>query len=196
MSEILDFLDYASRIVRRYRASGLTRGDFADDCGIPITTLDYYIRRTNRDAGSREAERLPNCILPVDLAVEEPKREAPFAAAPGGVAVRLGNGRVIEVARGFDRGLQCEVRARRGFARGAGADVRAGSGDGDGVWKNRGSSWFEELPHRIGTAWVCGASAGKFSTKIGIESPDGELRNSFWTIVLTSTRSSQFSFDC
>lgn len=43
-------------------------------------------------------------------------------------------------------------------------------------------------------AWVCGASAGKFSTKIGIELPDGELRNSFWIIVLTSTRIEPIQF--
>lgn len=109
MSELLDYLDYASRIVRRYRASGLERRDFAADYGIPVTTLDYYVSRTNRDVDSREAERLPNHILSVDLAVEELEREATFATPSGGVAVRRANGRVIEVARGFHRGLLRDV---------------------------------------------------------------------------------------
>ncbi|MCW0197098.1 hypothetical protein [Sphingopyxis sp.] len=129
MSELLDSLDYGTRIVRGYRASGLTRRDFADDCGIPITTLDYYVRRAKRDAGSWEAEgprhrippnRIPpNRILPVEVAAEEPEWETPGAnvlprsgtALSAGVVIRLANGRVIEVARGFDAGLLREVMA-------------------------------------------------------------------------------------
>ena len=139
MSELLDSLEYGARIVRGYRASGLTRRDFAAECGIPVTTLDYYVRRTNRDAGSREAERLPNRsplnrtppnliapnliapnrILPVEVAAEEPEWEGPGAnalrrsgaALSAGIVVRLANGRAIEVARGFDGGLLREVVA-------------------------------------------------------------------------------------
>ena len=130
MSELLDSLEYGARIVRGYRASGLTRRDFAAECGIPVTTLDYYVRRTNRDAGSREAERLPNRsplnrtppnliapnrtppnrtppnliapnrILPVEVAVEEAEWEEPGTNALPRSGAALSAGIVIRLANG------------------------------------------------------------------------------------------------
>jgi len=96
--------------VIRYRASGLTRKEFAEESGISVSTLAYYVRRERRS--SLPVDSRPNRILPVDLvgSGEDFSRESGVAFC-GGIAIRLANGRTLEVQRGFDRELLCDVLA-------------------------------------------------------------------------------------
>jgi transcriptional regulator with XRE-family HTH domain len=48
MSDSYSSLDYGEQLVRRYRASGLTRKEFAERSGISVSTLDYYVRRERK----------------------------------------------------------------------------------------------------------------------------------------------------
>ena len=102
MSDAFDSLDYGEQLVIRYRASGRTRKEFAEQAGISVSTLDYYVRRERR--ASMPADFTPNSILPVDLVAsgEEPCGVDAAPAFAGGIAIRLANGRVVEVERGFD----------------------------------------------------------------------------------------------
>jgi len=109
-------------LVLRYRASGLTRKGYAAQEGISVSALDYYVRREGRAA--LPAGFPPNRILPVDVIAAGAEAPVSGAARPGGVppsgiqpvmpsgvAVRLANGRSIEVERGFDAELLREVVA-------------------------------------------------------------------------------------
>ncbi len=108
MSDGVGFLDYGEDLVWRYRRSGRTRKEFAAEAGIPVTTLDYYIRRVNRNSSAEEAS--VSRILPVELVTGE--HEEPAArGAQSAVVVRLGNGRAVEVHRGFDAQLLRDLLA-------------------------------------------------------------------------------------
>lgn len=150
MTDLGSGLDYGERLVRRYRASGMTRKGFAEGAGISVSALDYYVRRERRAA--LPAGFPPNRILPVDVIAAgagTPESGAPESGTPGngpagrggipcggsaadarpggiqplipsgGVVIRLAGGRVVEVERGFDAELLCEVLAAL-EARGAG----------------------------------------------------------------------------
>jgi len=80
-------LDRATALVAEYRAGNEPRRAFCTARGIPMTTLDFYIRRE-----SERARKAP-VLLPVELTPAEP--------TPG-VAIVLGNGRRLEVHSGFD----------------------------------------------------------------------------------------------
>jgi hypothetical protein len=101
-------LDYGEDLVWRYRASGRTRKEFAAEAGVPVTTLDYYIRQVNRNRSADETA--VSRILPVELVSGE-HEETATRGAQSTVVVRLGNGRRIEVHRGFDAQLLGEVLA-------------------------------------------------------------------------------------
>jgi transcriptional regulator with XRE-family HTH domain len=104
MTDSLCSLDYGEDLVIRYRASGLTRREFAARAGISVSTLDYYVRRERK--ASLPAALPVNRILPVDLIAEETKAAGSLTMAPaGGVSIWLSNGRRIEVRRGFDAQL-------------------------------------------------------------------------------------------
>ena len=105
MTDTLFSLDYGERLVNRYRASGLTRKEFAAEAAIPVSTLGYYVRRANKE--SRQEDPAPNRILPVDFVVAG--EELPEAR--NGIAIRLANGRSIEVERGFDDQLLLDLLA-------------------------------------------------------------------------------------
>lgn len=108
MSDVFDSLDYGEQLVMRYRASGMTRKEFAAQADISVSTLDYYVRRERR--ASLPAALPPNRILPVDLVAAD--TEAFPAAAPAestGIRIGLANGRVVEVRRGFDAELLLEL---------------------------------------------------------------------------------------
>ena len=110
MSDLFDSLDYGEQLMMRYRVSGLTRKDFAAQADISVSTLDYYVRR-ERNA-SRPAAFAPNRLLPVDLVAPEeagPQENAPVPSAS--IAIRLANGRAVEVERGFDAGLLLDLLA-------------------------------------------------------------------------------------
>lgn len=94
----------------RFRASGLTRREFAAGEGISVSTLDYYVRR-ERKAPLPGA--LPvNRILPVDwIAAESEAAGASMMAPSGGISIWVSNSRRIEVRRGFDAQLLGEVLA-------------------------------------------------------------------------------------
>lgn len=110
MSDSLVSLDYGEQLVIGYRASGLTRKEFAARAGVPVTTLDYYLRRDRERSQPGEVEG--NRILPVDLvAPEEESVSVASTAGPGGVTIRLGNGRSVEVQGGFDQQLLRDVIA-------------------------------------------------------------------------------------
>jgi len=111
MSDAFCTLDYGEQLVLRYRTSGLTRKDFAKQEGISASTLDYYVRRERGSA--LPATYAPNRIVAVDVVAseEEPSRRDTASAFPAGVAIRLANGRTLEVQRGFDRELLLDVLA-------------------------------------------------------------------------------------
>jgi hypothetical protein len=66
------------RILDEFRASGLTRTDFARQRGIPVTTLDYWGQRLGRKPR----------LLKVEVARAE--------SAAQSFTLRLANGRAIE----------------------------------------------------------------------------------------------------
>ena len=110
MGDSFSCLDYGEQLVMRFRASGLTRREFAAQKGISVSALDYYVRRER--SASMPATFAPNRILPVDLiAAETEAPEVGAAARYSGVAVRLANGRAVEVRRGFDAQLLRDVLA-------------------------------------------------------------------------------------
>jgi transcriptional regulator with XRE-family HTH domain len=110
MSDSFLSLDYGEQLVKRYRASGLTRKEFAERSGISVSTLAYYVRRERKAASPSRYQ--PNRIVPVDLI---PPKENPLehesASLSGGIAIRLANGLAVEVGRGFDAGLLRDVLA-------------------------------------------------------------------------------------
>ncbi len=44
MNDSISSLDHGEPLVRRFRASGMTRKDFAARSGISVSTRDYYVR--------------------------------------------------------------------------------------------------------------------------------------------------------
>ncbi|MCC6263734.1 MAG: helix-turn-helix transcriptional regulator [Bryobacterales bacterium] len=62
-------LDYGEQLVMRYRASGMTRKDFAARSGISVSTLDYYVRRERK--ASLPVAFAPSRLLPVALVASE-----------------------------------------------------------------------------------------------------------------------------
>lgn len=110
MSDSFPGVDYGEQLVARYRASGLTRKEFAVRADISVSTLGYYLRRERK--ASPSAAVAPSRILPVEFVV--PEEAAAQASAPvgfGGIRIRLANGRLLEVERGFDAQLLREVLA-------------------------------------------------------------------------------------
>ena len=67
------------RLLEEHIRSGLTRRQFCEQVGIPVTTLDYYRRR---ESEHRQADLLPVTVLP--------------SVSSGGFTIVLGNGRRIE----------------------------------------------------------------------------------------------------
>ena len=55
-------------IIRQFEASGLTQGAFADERGIPVTTLRSWIYRLRREGGAEESAP----ILPVRVVASTP----------------------------------------------------------------------------------------------------------------------------
>lgn len=110
MSDLFGSLDYGEQLLRRYRASGMSRKGFAARSGISVSTLDYYVRRERK--ACLPVAFAPSRILPVEfLASEETTLQANSPAAPAGIRIRLANGRALEIERGFDAGLLLEVLA-------------------------------------------------------------------------------------
>lgn len=110
MSDTYSLVDYGEQLVLRYRASGLTRKEFAEQADISVSTLDYYVRRERKAA--LPAALLPNRILPVDLIAADRQLSGTVATAQSaGIAIRLANGRAVEVGRGFDAELLLDLLA-------------------------------------------------------------------------------------
>jgi transcriptional regulator with XRE-family HTH domain len=66
------YLDYGEQLVKRYRASGLTRKEFAERSGISVSTLAYYVRRERKVRfGARHRVALAEARAQV-LAVVDP----------------------------------------------------------------------------------------------------------------------------
>lgn len=79
----LDAAD-AARLVEGYERSGLTRREYCEQAGIPVSTFDYYRRR--------QARRKAAQLVPVQLI---------GAARSSNFTLVLGNGRRIESDWGF-----------------------------------------------------------------------------------------------
>jgi transcriptional regulator with XRE-family HTH domain len=108
MTDSLCSLDYGEDLVIRYRASGLTRREFAERAGVPVSTLDYYVRRERK--ASLPGALPVNRILPVDLIADKAEVSGASMTAPaGGISIWLSNSRRIEVRRGFDAELLLDV---------------------------------------------------------------------------------------
>lgn len=85
----------AGRLAAEFEASGLSRREFCRSRGLNISTLDAYrkrLRQSQPEAGG--AGRW----VAVEVASGRPEAGAPTS----GLAVVLGQGRRIEVSRGFD----------------------------------------------------------------------------------------------
>ena len=79
------------RLVKGYEESGLSRQQYCQREGIPVTTFDYYRQRSTRKAAAR---RKAAGLVKVKL-------EAAPAQAPSVFALTLVNGRRIESAWSF-----------------------------------------------------------------------------------------------
>ncbi|MCC6262241.1 MAG: helix-turn-helix transcriptional regulator [Bryobacterales bacterium] len=110
MNDSISSLDYGEQLVMRYRASGMTRKDFAARSGVSVSTLDTYVRR-ERKASLPDAFA-PGRLLPVEIAApEEVTLHVSAPTASAGIRIRLANGHALEVECGFNAGLLLEVLA-------------------------------------------------------------------------------------
>jgi len=87
----------ADQLAAEFEASGLRRREFCQSRGLNVSTLDAYRKRLRqrRPEGSG-AQRW----VAVEVAGGKPEAGAPMS----GLTVALGQGRRIEVSRGFDAG--------------------------------------------------------------------------------------------
>lgn len=85
----------AAQLVAEYQASGLSRIEFCQNRGLGLSTFSRYLSRHRK--GHAELAR-------PDLIAVELRATRASAGKPqdSGLAVALGGGRRIEVARGFD----------------------------------------------------------------------------------------------
>jgi hypothetical protein len=79
----------AAQLAAEFRLSGLTRRGFAEQHGVALNTLNRYISRYSGD----QLAEIPRLLR---VEVTGP------ASTSSGVAVVLGSGRRMELARGFD----------------------------------------------------------------------------------------------
>ena len=70
-------------LVARYQASGLTQREFADENGVTVSTLQYWLRKARGGEAEEEAEQFRF----VEVIGEEAE-----GAPSGGVAMELGDG--------------------------------------------------------------------------------------------------------
>ncbi len=83
----------ADQLAAEFEASGLRRREFCQSRGLNVSTLDAYRKRLRRrQSEGSGAQRW------VEVAGGKPEAGAPMS----GLAVVLGQGRRIEVSRGFD----------------------------------------------------------------------------------------------
>jgi hypothetical protein len=82
--------DRGTELVEAYRSGDLGRRAFCERAEIAVTTLDYYLRR------DKERSRKQQRLLPVVVTVEPEERKT------AEITVVVGNGRRVEVRRGFD----------------------------------------------------------------------------------------------
>lgn len=78
-----------SQLAAGYETSGLTRHQYSQQTGIPVTTLDYYRLRHRRQAKTKSPQLVPVTITPQTL---------PAATS---VILILTNGRRIETSWSF-----------------------------------------------------------------------------------------------
>ena len=90
MSKQGEQADLGTELVEAYRSGDLGRRAFCERAGIAVTTLDYYLRR------DKERSRKQQRLLPVVVTVE------PEESKTAEITVVVGNGRRVEVRRGFD----------------------------------------------------------------------------------------------
>ena len=81
--------------MKGYEQSGLTRREYCQQRGIPLTTFDYY--RHRRDKKLKKKQQ-PPALVAVKLLANLP---APGAAATLPMTLVLTNGRRVEVAPDF-----------------------------------------------------------------------------------------------
>ena len=80
------------QLLEGYKKSGLTRREYCEQQGIPLTTLDYY----HRTHAKQTASKLPSPGL-IKVTVKAPASEDSI-----GFTLMLGNGRSIVSAWGFE----------------------------------------------------------------------------------------------
>jgi hypothetical protein len=85
----------AGRLAAEFEASGLSRREFCRSRGLNVSTLDAYRKRLRQSQPE-------TCGARRWVAVEVAGGRSEAGAAAGGLAVVLGQGRRIEVSRGFD----------------------------------------------------------------------------------------------
>lgn len=87
----------AEQLAAEFEASGLRRREFCRSRGLNVSTLDVYRKRLRQARGEGSgAQRW--------VAVEVAGGKPEAGALKSGLAVVLGQGRRIEVERGFDAG--------------------------------------------------------------------------------------------
>ncbi len=97
MSKQREQLDRGTELVEAYRGGDLSRRAFSERVGIAVSTLDYYLRRENEQL--RKKQRLLRVVVTVK----------PEESKMAEIAVVLGNGRRVELRRGFDPELLLRV---------------------------------------------------------------------------------------
>lgn len=89
--------DRGTKLVKAYRAGDLSRRVFSERAGIAVSTLDYYLRRENERLAKKQR------LLPVVVTAK------PEESRVAEIAVVVGNGRRVEIGRGFDAELLLRV---------------------------------------------------------------------------------------
>ena len=84
-------------MMRGYEQSGLTRREYCQQRGIPLTTFDYYRHRRQQKLKKQPAAAL----VAVKLVASGPGPAQQDTAAPFPMTIVLTNGRRIEVGGGF-----------------------------------------------------------------------------------------------
>lgn len=89
----------AEALVAEFEASGLMRETFCQQRGLAVGTLDKYRRRAHKGQQSSGGP-----MVPVEVVWSTARTANGDTVCDGVLVVELGNGRRIEVRRGFDGG--------------------------------------------------------------------------------------------
>jgi hypothetical protein len=86
--------EQVEQLMREYEASGLTRREYCERIGMPMSTFDYYRQRASRKAAAQRRATSKRALVKVEI-------EHDTAQPQGAFTLVLRNGRRIESAWSF-----------------------------------------------------------------------------------------------